>query len=477
MSLSEVQVPSESLERFAPLIGAERMERVRQAAARSREELAGRTVWNVNSTATGGGVAEMLQVLLAYARGAGVDTRWLVVSGEPDFFRVTKRIHNVMHGSPGDGGPLGDDEQAIYRRVLAPQASELADLVRPGDIVLLHDPQTAGLAAALQDSGAAVIWRCHIGPSRFDEQAERAVAFLRPHLELAQRYVFSREAHIHPWIERERVTIVPPSIDPFAPKNEDIDPSHVAAIVTTIGLVKGDGFGEGPTTYERGDRSPARVDRTITLVRGEERPAPDVPLVVQVSRWDRLKDMAGVLRGFAHHVPPPTHLALVGPSVAEISDDPEGAEVLAECAAMWDRLDAGVRTRISLVCLPMDDVDENAAMVNAIQRHAAVVVQKSLAEGFGLTVTEAMWKSRPVVASGIGGISDQIVDGEHGLLLDDPTDLAAFGRALIRLLGDPAEAQRLGTGARARVTERFLGDRHLLQYADLFDRLRQAAAT
>jgi trehalose synthase len=471
MSLSEVQVSPESLEPFAALIGPERMERLRQVAARSSRELAGRTIWNVNSTAAGGGVAEMLHVLLGYARGAGVDTRWLVVSGEPDFFRITKRLHNVLHGNPGDGGPLGSDEQAIYRLVLAPQAQELASLVRPGDVVLLHDPQTAGLAEALEGSGAVVLWRCHIGPERYDEESELGVAFLRPHLEHVDGFIFSREAHIHPWIPLEKVTIIPPSIDPFAPKNEDIDPDHVTAIITGIGLVAGDGTGDVVATYRRADGSPARVDRVIELIRGGERPRMDVPIVVQVSRWDRLKDMAGVLRGFAAHVPPPAQLALVGPSVAGVADDPEGAEVLAECAGVWDGLDPDTRARISLVCLPMEDVDENAAMVNAIQRHAAVVVQKSLAEGFGLTVTEAMWKARPVVASGVGGITDQIIDGEQGLLLKDPTDLAALGNALNRLLGDPAEAQRLGKAARARATERFLGDRHLLQYADLFDRL------
>lgn len=471
MALTEVQVSSESLERFAPLIGPERMQGVLTAAAQTRERLAGHTVWNLNSTATGGGVAEMLQVLLAYARGTGVDTRWLVISGEPEFFRLTKRLHNVLHGDPGDHGPLGEEQQDFYQRVLAPQAEELAALVRPGDVVLLHDPQVAGMSHALQGRGALVIWRCHIGADTLNEHTQRGVAFLRPHLEAVDGFIFSREAHIHPWIARDRVTIVPPSIDPFAPKNADLEPNHVRAILATIGLVKGDGGGE-PGTYLRRDGSPARVDRMMELIRGEDRPSLDIPLVTQVSRWDRLKDMAGVLRGFAAHVAPPAHLALVGPSVAGVSDDPESAEVIAHCAALWDGLDAEVRARVSLVCLPLEDVDENAAMVNAIQRHSSVVVQKSLAEGFGLTVTEAMWKARPIVASAVGGINDQIVDGEHGLLLSDPTDLDGLGAALNRLLDDPAQADTLGRNARARTTERFFGDRHLLQYAELFERLR-----
>lgn len=469
MTLSEVQVASEPLERFAPLIGLERMERLRATAGCMRERLAGRTVWNVNSTAAGGGVAEMLQVLLAYARGAGVDTRWLVVSGEPEFFRITKRLHNVLHGSAGDGGALGDAEQEVYRRVLAPQAAELAALVRPGDLVILHDPQTAGLAEALDGSGAAVLWRCHIGADRPDQQTARGVAFLRPHLEHADRFVFTRQAHVHEWIPRDLVSIVPPSIDPFAAKNQDLDAQRVAAILGTIGLV--DTAGSTAPTFTRGDGSPSRVSRVIELVRGSGALPAGAPLVVQVSRWDRLKDMEGVLRGFAAHVPAPARLALVGPSVAGVSDDPEGAQVLAECAAAWDALDGDAQARVALVSLPMDDVEENAAMVNAIQRHAAVVVQKSLAEGFGLTVTEGLWKARPVVASRIGGIVDQIVDGEHGLLLPDPADLDALGGALNRLLDDPDLAGRLGSAARARVTAHFLGDRHLLQYAELFERL------
>jgi trehalose synthase len=140
--------------------------------------------------------------------------------------------------------------------------------------------------------------------------------------------------------------------------------------------------------------------------------------------------------------------------------------------AAWRALPHGHRRRIHLASLPMADIEENAAIVNALQRHAAVVVQKSLHEGFGLTVTEAMWKGRPVLASAAGGIQDQIVDGEHGLLLQDPTDLAAFGSALERLLSNPALAQQLGANARKRVQDEYLGVRHLAQYAALLGRLK-----
>ena len=197
-------------------------------------------------------------------------------------------------------------------------------------------------------------------------------------------------------------------------------------------------------------------------------------MVLQVSRWDRLKDMVGVLTGFADHLddlPEDVHLMLAGPDVAGVTDDPEGAEVLAECRAAYFDRPPEVRRRIHLCSLPMDDIDENAYLVNALQRHASVVVQKSLIEGFGLTVTEPMWKGRPVIASRVGGIQDQIVHGESGVLLDDPADSEAYAAALAQVLGDPEFAARLGEAAHERVRDRYLGDRHLMQYVDLFEQL------
>jgi trehalose synthase len=200
---------------------------------------------------------------------------------------------------------------------------------------------------------------------------------------------------------------------------------------------------------------------------------------VQVSRWDRLKDMAGVMEGFvravAGHGLAGAHLVLAGPEVSGVSDDPEGAEVLAECQDQWQRLPQTVRGRVHLAAIPMDDADENAIIVNALQRHAAVVVQKSLVEGFGLTVTEAMWKARPVVASRLGGIQDQITDGQDGLLVEDPYDLDELAGVLQRPFDDADLARRLGAAARARVLSDYLGDRHLEQYVDLFSGLVSAS--
>jgi trehalose synthase len=475
MKLEAVQCPALSLERMLSVIGPERAARFVDTAQSAREMLAGRTVLNVNSTASGGGVAEMLRTLLAHARGAGVDAQWVVINGDPEFFKITKRIHNNLHGAPGDGGPLGSDERRHYEEVLHANANELLALVRPRDFVLLHDPQTAGLAPALARAGVIVVWRCHVGADSVNANVDRAWAFLRPYLDDVDAYVFTRQAFVPDWADPKRVAVIPPSIDPFSPKNQPMKPDDVAAVLHYVGLLEGDG--PAPVAaYTREDGSPGRIDRHVDVLQTGPPPPADAPLVVQVSRWDPLKDMAGVMTAFAEHVDGSSsaHLLLAGPVVTGVTDDPEGAATLQQCIDLWRHLPHAERSRVHLACLPMRDADENAAIVNAIQRHAAVVTQKSIAEGFGLTVAEAMWKSKPIVASAVGGIVDQIVSGEHGLLIDDPHDLPAFGQAVRQLLDDPPFAATLGANARERAAAEFLGDRHLEQYARLFAMLDRA---
>jgi len=459
-----VQIPPQPLERFRELMGDE-FPAFEAVAAAAREEFAGRAIWHVNSTARGGGVAEILHALLPYVRGVGIDTRWLVLREEPEFFALTKRIHNHLHENQGDGGPLGESERYAYELALRGSGARLAEVVQPGDVVYLHDPQTAGLVAAMRRSGVKVVWRCHIGADRPGALARGAWDFLRPYVEQADAYVFSREAYIWEGLSRENAWIMPPAIDPFAPKNQELPPADVEAILRAIGL--SDGAPPAAPVFTRGDGTPGRVERAATLVQDGLVP-PDARLVVQVSRWDRLKDPRGLLDCFAGHVDDPgTHLLLAGPATAAVADDPEGATVYGDVTESWRRLPDDVRRRVHLASLPMDDLDENAAMVNAIQRRADAIVQKSLAEGFGLTVSEAMWKARPVIASRVGGIQDQIVDGESGVLIDDPTDLEAFAAAIRRVLADPAEAERLGAAARARVKDNFLAIGRLREYVAL----------
>ncbi len=478
MNVHEVALHATPVDRFAPVVGAQRVDGLRRVLGALRDALDGRRLWHVNSTAAGGGVAEMLHVLLGYERGAGIDVRWAVVGGDAAFFAITKRLHNRLHGHPGDGLPLGPAAHDHYQAITDANAAALRARVRPGDVVVLHDPQTAGLASGLAAAGAQVVWRCHIGGDAPDDALVGAGwDFLRGYLEPVDALVFSRTAHVPSWVNGLPTWIVPPCIDPFSPKNLHLEPAVVETVLARIGMIAGNG-GQPPLRFRRSDGRAGEVGQPAEVVREGPPPPADVPLVVQVSRWDRLKDMAGVLRAFADHAAElgAAHLALVGPSAAGVGDDPEAQEVLGECVELWRRLPAATRRRVHLVSLPMDDLVENAAMVNAVQRHATVLVQKSLAEGFGLTVTEGMWKARPMIAGRVGGIQDQIVHGASGLLVDDPRDLDAFAGALAGVLASPATAQYLGEGARARVIESFLGDRHLAQMARLVLGLLDAAA-
>jgi trehalose synthase len=463
----EVEVPPRSPRRFRRVLSAEGFASFREASRGAADRLRGVTVWNVNSTARGGGVAEMLASLLGYARGGGVDARWLVVEGEPAFFEVTKRIHNRLHGSAGDGGELDAEALGVYRAVLDRAAGDLAGRVRPGDVVVLHDPQTAGLVPAVRDLGATAVWRCHVGTDEPSALADEVWSFLLPFLADADAYVFSRRRFAWRGLDGGRVHVVPPSLDAFSAKNRHLGAPIARSILSASGVA--------PVPPSLDGRPTVRAAATMV----EDGPVPPgAPIVAQVSRWDRLKDPVGVMRGFAANVAPfsDSHLVLAGPSSESVDDDPEGAEVLRECVDVRAGLPARVRPRVHLACLPMADAEENALMVNALQRRADVVVQKSLAEGFGLTVAEAMWKGRPVVASAVGGIQDQVEHGRTGLLVADPGDLEEFGQEVLTLLRNRERAEAMGRAAREAVCERFLAPRHLLQYAELLGSLVGARA-
>jgi trehalose synthase len=457
------------------VIGLPRTTRLLAVATDFRRLAAGRVVWNISSTSGGGGVADMLQVLVGYTKDLAIDVRWLVIGADAEFFRITKRLHNWIHGQPGDGGPLGPAERSHIDAVLSSNVDSLGDRIGPGDLVLLHDPQTAGLAGPLARRGAHVVWRSHIGIDGPNDISRQAWEFLRPYLGEAHAYVFTRASYVPPILPTARTWIIPPSIDPFSPKNQPMSPDMVRAALVNLGLVRG--VATSLCRYTRRDGSPGTIEEPASVM-AEGLPEPGDPIVLQVSRWDRLKDMAGVMQGFAEHVAPkgPGWLILAGPSVEGVADDPEGAIVLADALAQWRSLPPASRARVILTSLPMTDDDDNAAMVNALQRHATVIVQKSLAEGFGLTVAEGMWKGRPVVGSAVGGIIDQIADGT-GILLPDPTDLAAFGEATRSLLDNPALADRLGAAAQEHVRTHYVGDLHLVRYGELFGTLLAAEST
>lgn len=476
MTVSEVNVPKLPQERLRGVLDERAWERFEAGLAEARRILGGRRIWNLNSTAAGGGVAEMLWSWVGMAHGLDVAMRWLTIGGTPEFFALTKRLHNFLHGELGDGGELGEAERSVYERVSAENAAAAIARFGPEDVIFLHDPQTAGLLPAVVDSGRTAIWRCHVGADHGNDLTRAGWEFLEPYVRRADAVVFSRSAFVPDCCNGLQVAIVPPSIDAGSPKNQEMDPARARAVLRLTGLLAGDPAAEGKPVYRRADGSEARVERPCEVTRDGELPGAGTPLVVQVSRWDRLKDPIGVMRGFATVAAdhPDPRLILAGPSLGSVSDDPEGAAVLAEVEAEWRRLPGDVRSRVILASLPMEDLEENAAIVNALQRQATIVVQKSLKEGFGLTVTEAMWKGRPVIASATGGIGDQIDDGVTGVLLENPLDLDAFAAAVAALLDDPARARAIGEAAREKVRAAFLEDRHSLQYVELLQRLLPA---
>ncbi len=473
----EVEVTPLDPARLRSVLTADALARFEHTLTRGRELLQSRTLWNVNSTAQGGGVAEMLRSLIGYTLGGGGNARWAVIGGDTEFFNITKRLHNRLHGHNGDGGPLSEAERAAYERCTAANAELFAQRVSPADVVLLHDPQTAGMVPRLLETGAAVIWRSHVGIDPPNELAREAWRFLLPYVEPADAYVFSQSGYVWAGLDPSKLRVIAPSIDVFSPKNHAMSFTSVTGVLRAAGLAADRYHRHARAVFERLDGSVGHVQSKAQLVE-EQQLWLGVPLLVQVSRWDRLKDPSGVLAAFAEHVhleDDEPHLVLAGPDVTAVADDPEGEEVFEEVHATWSGLPRRVRRRVHLALLPMVDPDENAVIVNALQRRADVVAQKSLAEGFGLTVAEAMWKGRPVVASAIGGIREQIEDGRTGLLVE-PRDLRGFGERVSGLLGDPHRAERMGEAAQTGVRELFLGPRHLGQYVDLLEDVLRAGA-
>lgn len=479
--MQNIEIAEIPADRLIAVIGQDRFDALRDAAKATRDALDGHRVWNINATAQGGGVAEMLPVLLGYVRAAGIDARWLVLDGEPAFFAATKRMHNLLHGVPGDGKGLDISDREAFERVAEQNFADVKDQIQPGDVVIVHDPQPAAMMPLLREHGAIVVWRSHIGRDEPNQYTDLGWHFLKPYLEHAEKIIVTRPTYAPPGTPVDKLLFIAPSVDPFSPKNAEIAEHEVRAVLAHVGILAGHAefLEDEHPRFRRADGSTGYVRSHGEVVLDGGPLPPHVPVVLQVSRWDRLKDMGGVMKAFCdysdaeHHN---AHLALCGPAVEGVSDDPEGAEVLTQIRAVWQTLSPEMQRRVHLVCVPMDDTEENAHIVNALQRYASIVVQKSLREGFGLTVTEAMWKARPMVASKIGGIQDQIADGEQGLLLADPTDLPGLGALLAQLLKAPEQAEQLGAAAKQKVLGEFLGDRHLRQYADLITELIKAHA-
>lgn len=463
--MDEIGIAPQPVQRFTEILNDEQVAQFLDAMERAGGPLAGRTVWHVNSTAEGGGVAEMLQTVLGYPLDCGISVRWFVIDGSDELFEITKRLHHWLHGSDGDDGELGPEQRRVYESALAADADRLAGLVQPGDPVILHDPQTLGLAPRLARAGAQVIWSCHIGADHANERVRAAWAFLQPYTAATAYQIFSRRQYGWDVLDPERVVVIPPCIDAFSAKNAQLADGAVHAVLAASGVVPA--AADAPAEFTRRDGSTGRVRARAEMI--EDAPVPDdARIVTQISRWDPLKDHAGVLNAFT--IAPlrdvDAHLVLAGPAPESVTDDPEGEQTLDALRADWSALAPEQRRRVHIACLPMTDLDENAAIVNALQRRSEVIVQKSLAEGFGLTVAEAMWKGRPTLGSRVGGIQDQIEHGMSGRLVE-PDDLPGFATAVAGLLDAPDHAAELGRAARARVCAEYLPPHYLARHFQL----------
>jgi trehalose synthase len=398
---------------YAAWAGEDALERLRAAA----EPLRGARLLQVNSTPFGGGVAELLHAHVPVLNDLGIQTTWSVIEGSDEFFAVTKAIHNALQGAENR---LTEEMEKVYWERMRANAPHLP---RDFDFVLIHDPQPAALLTLMDEEGGRRgrwIWRCHIDLSA----CYRPVwELFRPLVNRFDAAVFTAREFVQPDVDVAELALIPPSIDPLSPKNAEMSSALAREIVGPLGI---------------------DVER---------------PIVCQVSRFDPWKDPLGVIDAFriARREVPGLQLAMIG-SIAH--DDPEGMRYL-ELTSEHAGDDPDVHLLTNLT-----GVGDEA--VNAVQRLADVVVQKSLREGFGLVVSEAMWKGKPVVGGDVGGIRLQVVDGETGFLVDGPTECA---EALVRLLRDPGLRERMGDAGRERVRERFLTTRELEDHLRLLARL------
>jgi trehalose synthase len=407
--LQPVNVGTKSLADYTHIVGRPLVEEIRILA----EPLQGARVVHVSATAFGGGVAEILYTLIPLMRDVGLDVEWHVIYGREEFFNATKLMHNALQGNPQDLTPEQWDTWRHYNEMNARELSS------DWDVCLVHDPQPAALYTLVPEKARGWVWRCHIdlstpNPETMDQ--------LLPYIADYPESLFHMAHYVPPGMNGT-VNIVPPAIDPLAPKNMALSPDDAAYVCEQFGI---------------------DVDR---------------PLMCQVSRFDPWKDPLGVIDAYRivkEHVPD-VQLALVG-SMA--SDDPEG----------WDFFNATIAHAAGDPDIHILNNFNNvgAIEVNAFQSHADLMIQKSTREGFGLTVSEALWKGRPFIGGAVGGIPLQVTDGVSGYLVSDVETCA--DRAL-RILSDPALGRSLGRAGKEHVRKEFLTPRYLRDYLRIFGRL------
>ena len=412
--LGSVPTTPKSIESYRPVIGDERVEEILELASRIR----GARVLHVNATGFGGGVAEILGTLVPLMNDIGLQADWQVIRGADEFFDVTKAMHNSLQGMYYDWTPAMREIWSSYNKLNADLFDE------DYDYVVIHDPQPAAIPTFLEERtgrrAGKWVWRCHIDLT--DAQVQ-VWDLLRPHVERYDAAIFTLPAYVKEGLDHPRIFCVPPAIDPLSAKNVELPQETIDAILTRYG-----------------------VD-------------PKRPMITQISRFDPWKDPLGVIDVYrvAKREFPDLQLVMIA-SMA--SDDPEG----------WDWYERTVRRA-------GEDFDIHILSnlngvgnieVNAFQRAARVVIQKSVREGFGLVVSEALWKSRPVVAGNVGGIPLQIVNGETGFLVNTSEECA---EKLLFLLQRQGEADRMGSMGVEHVRDKFLTTRYLRDYLSIFCQL------
>jgi trehalose synthase len=388
---------------YAPIVGQNTVDELYFLARR----LQGKVVRNVNSTAVGGGVAEILTRMIPLLKQLGVDAHWDVIRGDEKYFAITKNIHNALHGA---AAPVTREDLDYFLEVNRTNAQEMDCC---GDIMFVHDPQPIGLVERRQGQGNKWVWRCHID---FTNPDQAVFNFLKNYIEQYDSAVFSAPAFSRQLSIPQ--VLIAPSIDPLSDKNKDLDAETITSVLERFAI------------------DPSR------------------PIITQISRFDYLKDPVGVIAVYQQvkeHID--CQLILAGGGA---TDDPEGMKVLEDVNAA-----AAGDADIHVIFLPpASDLE-----INALQRASAVVLQKSLKEGFGLTVAEALWKARPVIASAVGGIPLQIAHKYSGILTRSIEGTAYYVK---QLLNEPDYAQRLGRNGREHIKNNFLITRHIRDYLLLF---------
>jgi trehalose synthase len=407
--LQPVTLGSKTLADYTHIFGREQIAEIRELAA----PLKGARVAHISATAFGGGVAEILYTLVPLMKDVGIDVEWQIIYGREEFFHATKLMHNALQGAPEDLTPEQWDTWRSYNEM---NAKELPD---GWDVCLVHDPQPAALHALVPEKSRGWVWRCHIDLSTPNPATiERLLPYIRDY----PQTVFHMERYVPAGLN-VKVNVVAPAIDPLAPKNMALSPDDAAYVCGQFGI---------------------DVDR---------------PLICQVSRFDPWKDPLGVIDAYklVKEEIPQVQLALVG-SMA--SDDPEG----------WDFYNATVAHADGDPDIFILNNFNNVGSieVNAFQSQADVVVQKSIREGFGLTVSEALWKARPFIGGDVGGIPLQVENGITGYLVQSPEQCAA---RCVDILQDPALGKALGRRGKAHVRKHFLTPRYLRDYLEIFSEL------